>query len=416
MIGSTAPGWEAVRAGFETNFASNLELGAQLCIYHGEECVVDLAGRSSKQPDYSAEHLQCVYSSGKNMEAICLAMLVDRGLVQYDDPVAKHWPEFSQNGKEQITVADVMRHEGRLPYLCEPGSPNGLTTVLKSHLDNVDELEKIIENSNPTTEADIRAYHAITRGWIVSGVLRRVDPKKRTLGVFMKEEISDPLGVAYFCGIPEADQGKYKYADMTQMPLWYNLAFEVIPAKLGMGCPLLGAAMKIFNDTSNPLTKKAVEWMGAPPTPAFNNTVAGRKAEIPSAGMYTNARSMAKVNACMANGGALGSVRIMSEEACAASMAASTSKMDLAMKCSFPFTQGGFSEVAAATGPLVDPSFEPFAKGFVGWGGWGGSISLWNPAKRVGLSYSMNGMTNYLLGGPRCLSIFEPLHQCMSKL
>ena len=124
--GFAAPGWEGVRNAFENNFGLNQELGAQLVIYKDGILQADLCGRneaakataygqvfecseretclikkctnaaSNVQQEYSPEHLQCVFSSGKNVEAIAMAMLVDRGLVAYDDPVCKHWPEYGQ--------------------------------------------------------------------------------------------------------------------------------------------------------------------------------------------------------------------------------------------------------------------------------------------------------------------------------
>merc|ERR1712227_7762 len=110
-----------------------------------------------------------------------------------------------------------------------------------------------------------------------------------------------------------------------------------------------------------------VEWVEQPATPAFNNSPEGRAAEIPSAGMYTNARSMAKVNACMANGGRLGNIRILSEQACADSMAFATSKQDVALRWNVAFSQGGFGALGSMSGGIVDPSFRRFCDGFFGW-------------------------------------------------
>ena len=100
-----------------------LELGAQLVIYRKGEVVVDLCGAAPEAAGYTPETLQCVYSSGKNMEAVAVAMLVDRGQLSYESPVAHYWPEYGQHGKDNITVADVMRHEGGVPYLADPDAP-----------------------------------------------------------------------------------------------------------------------------------------------------------------------------------------------------------------------------------------------------------------------------------------------------
>mmetsp|Transcript_14514 Transcript_14514/g.25524 ORF Transcript_14514/g.25524 Transcript_14514/m.25524 type:complete len:463 (-) Transcript_14514:136-1524(-) len=419
VTGTTSPGYEAVRAAFESSFALNLELGAQLVIYQGEEKVVDLFGSNAKQPGYTDETLQCVFSSGKNMESISVAMLVDRGLLSYHEKVSTYWPEFGQHGKEAITVADIMRHEGGMPFFSDPtdmDNPDKNKIVTEEVVQDPDALDKIIEGSGLWRHPDgtSRLYHALTRGWIVSGIVRRVDPKKRTLGKFIQEEVSEPLGITYFCGIPLTEQSKYSYADMTQAPPVYNMAFEVIPAMLGVGCPFLASTIKVMGDKSNSMGKPVVSWMKPPPTPAFNNTPLGRLLEIPSAGMYTNARSMAKVNACMANGGIIGGVRLLSEKASADALAGLNVETDPSLKLTSAFSQAGLADMSTVSSPLVDPSIN--LHGFFGWGGWGGSISIWNPEKKLALSYAMNGMSNYLLGGPRYVTLAKALKEVSSKL
>merc|ERR1711963_290719 len=111
--GTVAPGYESVRDKFEENFRTGRETSAQLCVYVGEEKVVDLWG-SIKDKDFSGDSITNVFSSTKSLAAIALASLVDRGLLNYSDKISKHWPEFGQNGKENVTVADLMRHEAGL--------------------------------------------------------------------------------------------------------------------------------------------------------------------------------------------------------------------------------------------------------------------------------------------------------------
>merc|ERR1712176_1114594 len=348
-------------------------------------------------------------------EAVVLAMLVDRGLVKYEDAVAKHWPEFARHGKEDVTLADVMRHESGLSYFSRPGEPKSSVIVTKSMLQDLDSLETTIADSGLNLPVGERCYHGVTRGWIISAVLRRVDPKQRTLGTFMRDEINEPLGITYLCGIPDADQSKHNLADLVQPSNLYNLPCEILPAMMGFGDPVLAALLRLVKDKESMLLVPTVEWVEQPATPAFNNSPEGRAAEIPSAGMYTNARSMAKVNACMANGGRLGNIRILSEQACADSMAFATSKQDVALRWNVAFSQGGFGALGSMSGGIVDPSFRRFCDGFFGWGGWGGSLSMWNPEKRIALSYRMTGMSNNLFGGPRCKNLLGPLADKMAK-
>lgn len=419
--GFTEPGFEAVRSAFEKNFALKMELGSQLVVYHKGKKVVDLSGRSPGAPNYDADTLQVVFSSGKNMEGIAMAMLVDRGLVSYDDRVTKHWPEFGKHGKEAITIADVMRHEGGCPMFAAPGAEDDSSKDVKlkpSDVREIEPMERIIENAAKMPHSGgPRCYHAETRGYLVNGIIRRVDPQKRSIGRFILQEISQPLGLTYFCGIPESEQSKYKYAPMTQMPLWYNLSFEVLPAMLGLPSHAqLKAGIDTFSDKTNLMLRGAVDWRGEPASPAFNNSAEGRAMETTSAGMYGNARSVAKVNALMAGRGEVDGVRLMSEEAWRASMSEFKVGLDQGLQMTFAFSQGGFCDFSSYEGQLLHPDDLPSMAGCHGWGGWGGSISVWDPARDVSIVYIPNAMSNYMLGGPRSREILLTIQKCLADL
>ena len=103
--------------------ASSKEINAQLCIYVGEECVVDLWSSVTDDPNFGPDSLVNVFSSGKSLESIAIAMLVDRGLIDYDDAISKHWPEFAKESKHSITLADLMRHESGLANFTQSIDP-----------------------------------------------------------------------------------------------------------------------------------------------------------------------------------------------------------------------------------------------------------------------------------------------------
>ena len=153
-----------------------------------------------------------MFSSGKSIAAIVVAMLVDKGLLSYDAKVVSYWPEFGQNGKSDITLADVLRHEAGLQDL------NHTCKVSDFSKDGIREnkLGKLIEDfspvfpskelgvSNPDGSETRRAYHALTRGWVLNEIVRRVDPEKRTIG----EIIVSDIGInGVRCGITE-DEAK----------------------------------------------------------------------------------------------------------------------------------------------------------------------------------------------------------------
>src|ERR687895_521093 len=130
--GSVAHGFEAVRAAFERNIAGGRELGAACAAYVGGEKVVDLWGgvrdaRSGARWD--EDTLVLVYSTSKGLAAITLAMLHSRGLLDYDERVAAYWPEFAQNGKEQVTVRQLLNHRAGLCAVDEPLTPRVLSDL-----------------------------------------------------------------------------------------------------------------------------------------------------------------------------------------------------------------------------------------------------------------------------------------------
>ena len=120
--------WLAVRDALRENFARGDEVASQLVVYQGTTTVVDEFGRLDDHPNaagYSADTLQVIFSSSKVVAALCVCMLEDRGLLSYDEPVAQRlWPEFGQQDKGAITVADVLRHEAGLTALVDPDAPD----------------------------------------------------------------------------------------------------------------------------------------------------------------------------------------------------------------------------------------------------------------------------------------------------
>jgi len=420
--GGTVEGFskfDSVRSAFEENFALRQELGAQLVVYQKGEKVIDLCGNAPEQPKYDANTLQCVYSSGKNMEAISVAMLVDRGLLRYDDRVAAHWPEFGAHGKENITIADVMRHEGGVPYLADPRAPDEPKrnfVVTPEDVADGEALErKICDAARSPRAGNPRVYHAITRGWVVNGFLRRVDPQRRSLGVFVREEIAEPLGISYFCGIPAREQDTIDFAAMTQGSTTYNMMTQVVPALLGFGDAQLSACLKLVMDRSNPGMKPVVTWLRPPPRPGFNDTSRGRALEISSAGMFASARAVAKVNAAMAGDGSVDGVRLLTRAGVERAMASVEVAEMEGLGSAFGMSQGGFGRFSDAFAdprappPIFAPDDARAFGNFVGWGGWGGSLSLWDRDRDISLAYCMNAMEPFALGGPRSRRILLAL-------
>lgn len=274
VYGTVAEGWELVRDAFVENFVLSLERGAQLTIYQHSKIVVNLHGngnptssesifdsirsRSKTKDVYNNCTIQNMYSSGKNMEVVCIALLVDRGLLSYSDLVTTHWPEFGQFGKKDLTVADVLRHEAGVPFFTDPlvmQKRSKDRQLTKQDVDDVEILDRIIESSGKCYIYGRRHYHACTRGWIVSGIIRRVDSHHRSLGQFMREEVCTPLNLDIYCGIPRDLQQQLNIASIVPVCSKYSM-LQMAPAVVGQSPDKsLKGILSTFSALDHPLLR-----------------------------------------------------------------------------------------------------------------------------------------------------------------
>ena len=197
--GHVSHGFEAVREAFADNFARRRELGGACCAYHRGEKVVDLWGgvRNKQTGDpWEQDTMVIVYSATKGLAAMTLAIAHSRGWLDYEERVCTYWPEFAQQGKERITVRQLLAHQAGLYVLDEP--------VDRSLVADLDRLAVVLARQKPAWEPGTRqAYHGITLGFYESELLRRIDPQHRSLGQFFQDEIASPLGLDVYIRLPE---------------------------------------------------------------------------------------------------------------------------------------------------------------------------------------------------------------------
>ena len=158
---------------------------------------MDLYGTVDANSGHDGDSLTNVFSSTKNLTAIMMAMAKDRGLLDYADKITKHWPEFGQEGKEDITVADLMRHESGLAIFDPPPK---IEDILPENIKK-NAVGKLIATLKPEWPVEgRRKYHAMTRGWVANEIFRRVDPNGRTMGEFLDMEIAKKLDINIYIG------------------------------------------------------------------------------------------------------------------------------------------------------------------------------------------------------------------------
>jgi CubicO group peptidase (beta-lactamase class C family) len=387
--GTVAPGFESVRDLYEREMRTMAEENTQLCVYYQGEKVVDLWASAGNDSKFSPDSLVNIFSSGKSLEAIAIASLVARGLLDYDAKIADYWPEFGANGKGQLTVADLMRHEGGMAAFDTSLAPEDLLA------ENIkqNKVGTVVENQParfPTGRASKREYHAITRGWIVNELFRRVDPSSRTVGEFLNEEISTPLEADAKIGVKKPDLDRISKI----VPLSFAFQFlqSLKPKALGRKIKhsffqILGRLLRILPGFRHATTRGAPPpYKGMKKIEFFNEPVVAM-GETPSAAANCSARGLAKIAAMMSARGRWAEREYLSEAAWEA-MHGDPVESDMGFTGT-NFTRGGvnlFTEVGAKSTGL-ERAFNSGREGFYGWMGLGGSIFQWHPRHEIGFGF-----------------------------
>jgi CubicO group peptidase (beta-lactamase class C family) len=198
--GWAAPGWEDVHAAFQRNFEKGAEVGAAFAAYHRGRKVVDLWGGLADDKrgiEWGEDTLVLVYSTTKGVTAMCANRLADEGALDVEAPVREYWPEFAQAGKDEVTVADLLAHRAGLAW-----TDGKMTT---DEMLAWDPVVRALEAQAPSWPVGKRhGYHAVTYGWLVGEVVRRVSG--RSVGTYLREELSGPLDAAFHIGLPGSEE------------------------------------------------------------------------------------------------------------------------------------------------------------------------------------------------------------------
>ncbi len=385
IAGYVGRGFEPVRDAFAGNFARRRELGAACCACRRGDKVVDLWGgvRNEQTGDpWEQDTMVIVYSATKGLAAMTLAIAHSRGWIDYEERVSTYWPEFAQQGKERITVRQLLAHQAGLYVLDEP-----VDRVLVADLDR---LAVVLARQKPAWKPGTRqAYHAITLGFYESELLRRVDPGHRSLGRFFQDEIASPLGLDVYIRLPE-DIPNARLATMTR-PSWVEI-FRGFPLRLAID------AMNRRSRISRALRGSEL--------PHDQPHVYARNLEVPSGGGVGTARAIAQAYSVFATGGRELGLRPETLELLAApAVPPSRGFYDECMKSDgIPFSLG-FMKPSDAL-PFGSPSS-------FGSPGAGGAFGFADPAAGVGYAYVTNRMGTRLTGDPRDVVLREALYSAL---
>jgi len=387
--GHVNPGFEPVREAFVENFHRRHELGGACCAYHRGVKVVDLwGGLRNKQTGepWEVNTMVVVHSATKGLAAMTLALAHSRGWLDYEERVSVYWPEFAQQGKQRITVRQLLAHQAGLFAIDEPVD-RGIVTDL-------DRLAVVLARQKPAWEPGTRqAYHALTLGFYEGELLRRVDPMHRSLGRFFQEEIAAPLGEDVYIRLPEEIPDS-------------RLASIAPPGRLEM---LLGFPLRLTLEAMNRRSNiyRALEINPGVRVYFDPQRIYARNLEVPSGNGVGTARGIAHAYSVFATGG------------CELGLRRNT--LDLLAAPAIPPTRGFYDEclkgeVRFSLGfmkPSVTWSFGS-ADSF-GSPGAGGSQGFADPTAGIGYAYVTSQSGTALTGDPRDVALRDALYAALPR-
>jgi CubicO group peptidase (beta-lactamase class C family) len=380
--GTCDPKFSRVRDAFAANFESRSELGAACAITIDGKSVVDIwGGHSDKQKTkpWNRDTLVNVYSTTKGITAILAHRLIDQGKLDIDAPVAMYWPEFAAAGKGGIPVRYLLSHRAGLPAVRK--------TLAATAPFNWSEMCSALAEQEPWWEPGTNhGYHAITFGWLVGEVIRRVSGK--TPGAYLRDELARPLGLDMHIGLDASNDARVA---------------SLLPAP-----PPAPGAPNLFEEMlRNPEGMMAKTFSNPPvlSTPGMVNSRDWRGAEIPAANGHSTALALARLYGALGRGGELDGVRVMGSGEIARCAEEQSYGPDAVLVLPTRFGQGFMiSQPGAAFGPNPHSFGHPGA---------GGSIGFADPDAKLGFGYTMNQMQAGLLIDPRATALIDAAYAAL---
>ncbi|WZP00582.1 serine hydrolase domain-containing protein [Isosphaeraceae bacterium EP7] len=391
--GFAAPEFQPVLREFERNFRERGERGAACAIYHRGVKVVDLWGgyRASDTLDpWEEGTLALVFSASKGMAAAAMTVAHAQGLFDLDERVATYWPEFAAAGKNEITVRQLLSHQAGLVGLdCQLNAD-----IIGEH----DRMAEILARQTTAwAPGEIHGYHTLTLGWYQNELIRRVDPRGRSLGTFFRDEIARPLNVEFHIGLPSSvpDDRVATVKGYRRIALLGNIS--KLPPK-----------MILSGMWPQSLVSKSVRCLGID-NPASVGDPVLRRVEIPSANGIGQARAVAKIYEALASGGReLGLTQETFRELVAPAREPRKGTQDAILKIDTRYHMG-FSR------PSRHMPFGASSNAF-GCPGAGGCFGMGDPDEGLGLAYVTNEMGFQLFDDPREKAVRDACYESLAGL
>jgi len=428
--GTMAAGYEPVADVFRSIFARAWDVGSAISVYVDGEPVVRLTGGvrggTGGQTPYDADTIQLVASTTKFVESLVVALLVDRGLLRYDDRIVEHWPEFAggHEGKARVTVRQLMMHRAGLPVFERKLGDDELFDLdararfleRQAQVPGLFAVEPSGADWRSQRPAPPQAYHAVSRGLYSSELVRRIDPRRRRLGLYFRDEIAEPLGIDFWIGLPDEHSSRVSGTRPDPTVITRLLAGDVVGLQasddprhrlydyeIAFLQRLLTQPDSIPSRALNCLAPSGV----APQELANHPTL--RAVELASSSGFGSAHALARLAALAVGGGSLGSRTIFSSERAIqeAIQVADEYAVDGLMGTPVSFTQGGLARFESS---------DPDHTVSIGWGGAGGQMVRFVPELGLAIAYVTNTLGSRMaMNDPRGLMLLDAAVACARR-
>ena len=374
--GSCDERFGAVREVLAECLDSGEELGASIVLDLDGDVAIDMWGgyrdEARTQP-WVSDTITNVWSTTKTITSLAALMLVDRGQLDVDAPVARYWPEFAAQGKQDVLVRHILSHASGVSGLDQPA-------VAEDLYDWTAGTSRMAAQAPWWPPGTASGYHALNFGHLVGEVVRRISGQ--TLKQFVAEEIAGPLGADFQIGAAESD--------------WHRISDVIPPPPL----PFDFAAL----DPDSP----AVKTLTGPLVPAeVANTPGWRRADIGAANGHANARSVARIMSVVARGGEVDGVRLLSQDTIDLIFREQQNGIDLVLGVPLRFGIGyGLPQLDIL--PWIPDERICY------WGGWGGSMIVMDVGRRMTISYMMNKMGPGIVGSDRSAEYGQAIYDALT--
>lgn len=367
---------DLLRATLDSDEAVGRDVGASVCVTLGGETVLDIWGGyadEAKTTPWEENTITNVWSTTKTMTFLTALTLVEQGKLDLYAPVAEYWPEFAANGKADIPVRMLFGHTSGVAAWDQP-------ITVDEIYDPIASADKLAQQAPWWEPGTASGYHALNQGHLIGEVVRRIDG--RSLGTIFREDIAEPLGADFHIGLAESEFGRVA---------------NVIPPPPAEGLMDLVAldpehvAIKVF---TGPAPEASVAW-----------TTEWRQAEIGAANGHGNARSVANIQAIVANGGEHQGVKLLSPETIDLIFDEQAYGTDLVLQLPVRFGMGY---------ALPSEGAPHLPEGRIAyWGGWGGSSIIVDTDRNMTISYMMNDMQDGLAGDLRSFNLITAAYAAL---